>query len=780
MRTGKIPTMQPDQSLIGTTLLDRYVVKEVLGAGGMGTVYRGLDNFLSRPVAVKMLHSFKSTITSDRFQRECQTLARLNCEQVPEIYSWGILKGVPFFVMELITGDTLQQCIDSKTIAGEDDWRQVFIDICAALSFMHQKGVIHRDLKPSNVMVIRDQAGLRIKIMDFGVVHLTSPDQSLTKTGEILGSLDYMSPEHFEASKLDSRSDVFSLGCIMFACFAGRPPFEADSPLARMLRVQQEDPGSLPGDVSPDLSAAILKCLRAKPEDRFQSADDLKATLQTRVQVTPSQNKPKRNRPWLGKLAPLAALVVVTSIPLIYIGVQNASREESRSDVDVLSSRVSILLNQRDIPHSDELASELEQKPDAWWKKQPDGFEHTLILIAKLPDQQPSTADRYMQLAGKGLEQRLSSTDSNPDAQTCKDLIAVRLYQVHRDLAGRRSDDNSIARVHQALKLAEQLKVLHSQKLCLTALGGLEMARGNSEKADEYYERAAAISLENPSEQEMLEDVALACSMSENKFELNLPFSVQAKPIEKCKDEMDFLLSGSHSLSPAVVHLYISSIVRLSPQMPKPWNREFESTVAKAAQRFESDQTFHLQMEAYRGSLQLIYDKALGKQTLLGVIRKSDQLQLASPFQAATLILYQSGSLSDEEILPLSIKSYRLSDKEGSQTHRQLMNVAFVPTTLLLKHEKFDEARPFIREILRHARAADATRARDWEPPFILVELTKNCCRYKDFKLAEECLIEFDKYPTDSNNQFLKTAKEKLRVEAEPYRKQIAEMLKKQ
>ncbi len=772
--------MQPDQSLIGTTLLDRYVVKEVLGAGGMGKVYRGWDNFLSRPVAVKMLHSFKSTITSDRFQRECQTLARLNCEQIPEIYSWGVLNGVPFFVMELITGNTLQQCIDSKTITREDDWRQIFIDICAALSLMHHNGVIHRDLKPSNVMVIRDQAGLRVKIMDFGVVHLTSPDQSLTKTGEILGSLDYMSPEHFEASKLDSRSDVFSLGCIMFACFAGHPPFEADSPLARMLRVQQEDPGELPGDVSPDLSAAILKCLRAKQEDRFQSADDLKATLQTRAQVTTSPKKIKRNRPWLGKLAPLGALVVVTSIPLIYMGVQNASREESRSDADVLTSRVSILLTQRDIKRSDEVANELEQKPDTWWSEQPDGFEHVLISIAKLPDQEPSTAGRYMRLAGKLLEKRLTAINPPSDTQPFKDLIAVRLFQVHRDIQSGRADDASVAQVQQALKYAEQLKLPHPEKLCLTALGGLEMARGNSEKADEYYERAAAISLENPSEQEMLEDVALACSMSENKFELNLPFSVQAKPIEKCKDEMDFLLSGSHSLSPAVVHLYISSIVRLSPQMPKPWNREFESTVAKAAQRFESDQTFHLQMEAYRGSLQLIYDKALGKQTLLGVIRKSDQLQLASPFQAATLILYQSGSLSDEEILPLSIKSYRLSDKEGSQTHRQLMNVAFVPTTLLLKHEKFDEARPFIREILRHARAADATRARDWEPPFILVELTKNCCRYKDFKLGEECLVEFDKYPTASNNQFLKKEKEKLRVDVEPYRKQIAEMLKKQ
>lgn len=781
-------SQEPHHQLLGTTLLDRYVVKEVVGSGGMGVVYRGWDQFLSRPVAVKMLHAFGNSVNTERFQRECQTLARLTCEQVPEIYSWGVLNDVPFYVMELIAGDTLQKCIDEKLVTDEEDWRTIFIDVCTALSFMHEQGVVHRDLKPSNVMVLREPSGLRVKIMDFGIVHLTSPDQSLTKTGEILGSLNYMSPEHFNARQLNAGSDIFSFGCIMFACLSGKVPFEAETPLARMMRVQQEDPGALPDGVSPYLMAAIAKCVQVEPGDRFQSANDLKSVLQTKMEVSEHRQRRKslRGQPQIvRKVAIPIAVAAALAVPVgLVIFHQNGSDDAGGSDSDIsdsgmqsLNVRLDNLVRSQELRSSAALADELEHQSDKWWQKQPEGIENTLMRAAKLTGQDPVTSERYTNLAVTALEKRFQSPDPDKETRRYKNLIVIRIYQSKRDMDTAHITDESFVRTAKALQLAERLNLQHEKKLLLASLGGLARARGDSAKADEYLSQADKIRSLQPSVAEMQEDIMIAVVLAEVKLEVKAPIEDAAKALEGVLGEYNLLLDREHaSFGPTAT--YLSIVTGVSLGMPKQWCRKFEALAGRASRQFKDQPELQLQLEAQRANLQVRYDPDLGRSTLLNIVHLAKD-RYPEAFEIASVSLYNQNLLNNEKMLPISIKAVEMLKKAKTESPRNMMNMAFIPVCILLKENQYEQARPYIEDVLNYATAAGASAGKDWQPPFIMLELTKYCCEHGDYALAQKCLAGFDNWRIADDNQFLQQEKAKLNLKTEPYRRQIAKALQK-
>lgn len=272
-----IVRMSPGLSL-GTTVGSRFIIERVLGAGGSGTVYLAQDPVLVRQVAVKIVELGSET-SSKRFERECKVLSEINSPRIPQLYVWGHHdERSQFIVMEFVEGQTLEQVLRQGPLS-VSELTTVFIQICEGLTHVHAKGIVHRDVKPGNIMISKVEGVVDVKVMDFGMVHLTQADMTLTNSQSVVGSFGYLSPEHLTPALLDARSDVFSLGCCLYRALAGHPPADSDFALTTIRRLKEGDYERLPDSVPAHLANTVYRCLAPEPEDRFQSAEDLRACL---------------------------------------------------------------------------------------------------------------------------------------------------------------------------------------------------------------------------------------------------------------------------------------------------------------------------------------------------------------------------------------------------------------------------------------------------------------------------------------------------------------------
>ncbi|HEY8546217.1 MAG TPA: Stk1 family PASTA domain-containing Ser/Thr kinase [Acidimicrobiales bacterium] len=262
----------------------RYELHRRLGRGGMAEVYLARDQMLDRAVAVKVLFPALATDPGfvERFRREAQSAAGLNHPNIVGVYDWGEANGTYFIVMEYVEGESLAELIQHEGRLDPDRAAEIASDIAAALGFAHRNGgVIHRDVKPGNVLITREGA---VKVADFGIARAISDtsDQNLTKTGSVMGTATYFSPEQARGAGVDPRSDVYSLGCVIYEMVTGRPPFQGENAVAIAYKHVQEavvSPRLVDPAIPDTLEAIILKCLAKNPNNRYPSAQDLRADL---------------------------------------------------------------------------------------------------------------------------------------------------------------------------------------------------------------------------------------------------------------------------------------------------------------------------------------------------------------------------------------------------------------------------------------------------------------------------------------------------------------------
>ena len=265
---------------IGQIIKDRYKVEELLGEGGMAFVYKARDMQLERDVAIKTLKpNYVDQITFvERFKREAQTAANLNHPNIVQIFDWGI-EEEPYFVMEYIEGNTLTSIISSKRSVSLSDALFIGAQVANGLQAAHSQGLVHRDIKPGNIMITPDG---KVKVTDFGIVSIQDEESDITKTGSILGTASYISPEQAQGKAVSIQSDLYSLGTVLYELITGNPPFEAESPIAtatKHLTEKPERPSKYRKDLPKGIETAILKLLHKNAKDRFKSAEDLRASL---------------------------------------------------------------------------------------------------------------------------------------------------------------------------------------------------------------------------------------------------------------------------------------------------------------------------------------------------------------------------------------------------------------------------------------------------------------------------------------------------------------------
>jgi eukaryotic-like serine/threonine-protein kinase len=258
----------------------------VLGRGGMAEVHMGRDVRLGRTVAVKTL---RADLASDptfqaRFRREAQSAASLNHPAVVAVYDTGedLLNGtpLPYIVMEYVDGTTLRELLQSGRRLLPERALEIVAGVLQALEYSHRNGIVHRDIKPGNVMLTRSG---HVKVMDFGIARAVADvGATMTATAAVIGTAQYLSPEQAKGEHVDARSDIYSTGCLLYELLTGRPPFMGDSPVSvayQHVREEPLPPSQFDPEVSPELDAIVLKALAKNPENRYQSADEMRADI---------------------------------------------------------------------------------------------------------------------------------------------------------------------------------------------------------------------------------------------------------------------------------------------------------------------------------------------------------------------------------------------------------------------------------------------------------------------------------------------------------------------
>jgi serine/threonine-protein kinase len=277
--------------MIGTVLTDRYEILELIGEGGMGVVYKAKHVLMNRIVAIKMLledYAAKPEAMK-RFEQEIKAVSSLNHPNILGVYDYGTSeKGQPFLVTEFLQGKSLEAFLNEKGKLSLEQAVPIFIQTCTGLAHAHQKGVVHRDLKPSNLMLI-DYEGQNsfVKVLDFGIAKVISGDgalNDLTKSGEIFGSPLYMSPEQCRAQPLDARSDVYSLGCVMYKCLTGMPPIQGDDLLEVLFKQVNQDPKHfeevlLNQNYYAEMEKVVFKAMAKELPDRYQNMNELRKAI---------------------------------------------------------------------------------------------------------------------------------------------------------------------------------------------------------------------------------------------------------------------------------------------------------------------------------------------------------------------------------------------------------------------------------------------------------------------------------------------------------------------
>jgi serine/threonine protein kinase/CheY-like chemotaxis protein len=265
----------------------KYKLNEKLGAGGSGTVYGAIHLGLNRPVAVKFLHSYliSQAEARQRFEREAKTLSEIKHPSIVEIFDFGIEKGQPFIVLERVSGVPLSKIIGSGGAMKLPEAMKIFEQICDAMEVAHKAGIIHRDLKPENILVDSDKNGApTIKLVDLGLAKSTRETTKLTETGVTLGTVFYMSPEQCMGKGVDARSDIYSMGCMMFEVLTGAPPFSGDDAMQIFMRHVKEAPPRFASKIADRMKAGriesvVLRALSKDPAARQQSFAELKKQL---------------------------------------------------------------------------------------------------------------------------------------------------------------------------------------------------------------------------------------------------------------------------------------------------------------------------------------------------------------------------------------------------------------------------------------------------------------------------------------------------------------------
>ena len=352
----------------GQTIAGKYEILEKLGAGGMSTVFKVRHLHLNKILALKLLHKANDQSSVQRFSQEAKASSLLEHPNIVRVHDFGVTgDGLPFMTMDCLQGPSLSELLRKEGSLSVESITKIFGQICLALAHAHAQGVVHRDIKPSNIMIVGDSIDTEQAIVvDFGIAKIISDgNENLTQTGDIFGTPTYMSPEQCQGQRIDARSDIYSLGCVLYEAATGKPPFQADSVYHLIHKQITEAPAPFPDSLRKtqtgrQLEALVLKSMAKSPTDRhryiLELSSELKAieygtvgllnefgaiyrTFSARLRATERQVVLTK---WTLKTGSVMALIIACLLVGLPAPIQEAQAEMKRNlDIIALCSKIS-------------------------------------------------------------------------------------------------------------------------------------------------------------------------------------------------------------------------------------------------------------------------------------------------------------------------------------------------------------------------------------------------------------------------------------------------------
>lgn len=504
-----LAVVMPD-NLMGTTVADRYQILELVGAGGWSKVFKAKQLGLNRLVAVKVMHAHlvNSQENMARFQREAEAASKLAHPAIAGVFDFGVLKdGRPYMVMEYLEGRTIENVMDAE---GAIPWQRavpMLVQSCEGLAYAHSCGVLHRDLKPSNVLIVQKPSGEeQVKILDFGLAKLFVEDgaspKSLTTTGTTLGTPVYMSPEQCRGLTVDKRSDIYSLGCLMYEVLTNNRAIDGDSMYEIMHAHLEKAPAQFADfkdvQVPQSIECVVHKALSKDPGGRYADMSELKDGLLDAVKNADSKFEPAKQIACpLGRrvaatvpptlqtftLIGVKALIVITVCTAGYLGWMSLQHRENKSPA----------------PHTVAPPTQATIQPapvNSAYKNLP------AELAALMNDSDPvrtriahcenwlNTHHEFNYMVENELRHMYGAVDDNKMMYWTNSLLKHRPmddYQVQILSAWQIGKDNNQA-LRSLLFNAEKFKdYKFVRNACLLKVGDLYASEGNNQKARKYY-----------------------------------------------------------------------------------------------------------------------------------------------------------------------------------------------------------------------------------------------------------------------------------------------------
>lgn len=442
------------QTLIGSTIDRKYRLDALLGVGGMGSVYKATRLLIGDTVAVKLLRAeqLQDSQGLERFRREAQAAARLKHPNVVTIHDFGVTEeGLAFLVMELVEGNSLGDLVKQSGSLNISDTLEIISQIASAIDEAHRHDIIHRDLKPDNIIVSLSSTGFRVKVLDFGVARMRDASAgigTLTQTGMIVGTLYYMSPEQCRGEQLDGRSDIYSLGIMLYEMLTGIVPFHAPSFTAILLEHISKPPPSLRvknPNISPAVEAVVMHALEKEHEKRPRTATDLAQELyvainsthntqstvvrppKIKVPLSPPVSVDTGSKKKMAIMLTACVLLLVTAIGVI-VGLvlskqdQNPTKsQENHSAIVPLPNEQSKTNSPSNLPKPNDPAptSSSPQSSSTKTTETPSSDGNWLVILGSFPKNDYQKADdRLRYIRGIGYEARIIDTDQYPNLKS--------------------------------------------------------------------------------------------------------------------------------------------------------------------------------------------------------------------------------------------------------------------------------------------------------------------------------------------------------------------------
>ncbi|CAN5494762.1 hypothetical protein BH10CYA1_BH10CYA1_24480 [soil metagenome] len=499
--------------------IGKYEVINEIGRGGMSIVYKARDQDLNRLVAIKLMISNSSkreNLNLLRFQQEARAVSQLDHPNIVKVHDFSTTDdGTPYLVMSYLSGISLADAIKTEGNFSLGRWLSIMIQACDALAHAHLAGIVHRDIKPSNFVLAQENGVEVLKLVDFGIAKNYLDDMSLTKTGEVFGSPLYMSPEQCAGAKVDSRSDIYSLGCVMYEALAGKPPISGANSLETLQKHLTDKPDSLSKlklqtENIQNLDPIVMRCLAKSPDDRYQNLEDLKTALEE-LQKGQNTTKPSALRVPVVVACVVSSLAVFAAL-LIFNRGNNAQHSLSSSSENQMVSNMG---GEASISQQTELGK-LRADYTKLWRH--DAFPYAL-----------ETAEKGARLA---KEMQLP-----PFYQARFHILQARCEKkMHRPVASSEHYDEAIALMANPKLSTDYETKFHA----LMDYADVVVSTGAFDRAKELARQAADIAVQQKNKQQQSQSLKFqgAWSLKQKKLAECLDYYKQARKLNPEDEEL--------------------------------------------------------------------------------------------------------------------------------------------------------------------------------------------------------------------------------------------------